>query len=58
MPYVVKVYIFVFVGAVLTFAIAVQLAPLGLFVNLSLAFSAACLWIIIGRRLFNKQTGL
>lgn len=37
---------------------AVQLAPLGLFVNLSLAFSAACLWIIIGRWLFNKPDGL
>ena len=31
--------------------------PLGLFVNLSLAFSAACFWIIIGRRLFNKPDG-
>jgi hypothetical protein len=58
MPYVVKVYIFVFVGAVMTFAIAVQLAPLGLFVNLTLAFSAVCLWIIIGRWLFSKPDGL
>jgi hypothetical protein len=58
MPYVCKFYIFLFVGPVVTFAIAVQLAPLGLFVNLSLAFSAACLWIIIGRWVFNKPDGL
>jgi hypothetical protein len=58
MPYVAKFYIFVLVGAVMTFAIALKLAPLGLFVNLSLAFSAACLWIIIGRWLFNKPDGL
>jgi hypothetical protein len=58
MPYVVKFLIFVFIGGVVTFAIAVKLAPLGLFVNLSFAFSAACLWIIVGRWLFNKPEGL
>ena len=58
MPYVVKFYLFLFVGSVVTFAIAVRLAHLGLFVNLTLAFSAVCLWIIIGRWLFNKPDGL
>jgi hypothetical protein len=52
MPYV--LYLYLFVACVLAVALAVWLAPYGLLVNLTLAFSAAYAWIIVGRWIFNK----
>jgi hypothetical protein len=54
MPYALGFYLYLFVTGVVVTALAVWLAPFGLLVNLTLAFSAAYLWIIVGRWLFNK----
>ena len=58
MPYVLRFYLYLFVACVLATIISVWLAPLGLLVNLTVAFTAAYLWVIIGRRLLNKPDGL
>lgn len=58
MPYALKLDLYRFVAGVLVTVIAVWPAPLDLFVNLSCAFLAAYLWIIIGRWLLNKPNGL
>jgi hypothetical protein len=53
-PYALRFYIYLFLGGVLVVIAAVKLAPFGLRVNLTLAFSAAYLWIIVERCLFNN----
>ena len=58
MPYVLKLYIYLFVAGVAVTVGAVWLAPLGLIVNIAFALIAAYVWIIVGRRIFNKPDGL
>jgi hypothetical protein len=58
MPYVFKLYLYLFVAGVVGFLVARWLSPLGLLVNLTCAFPAAYLTILIGRRIFNKPGGL
>ena len=58
MPYVVKLYLYLFVGGIVAVVVALWLVPLGLVVNLIFAFSAAYLWIIFGRWLFGRPGGL
>jgi hypothetical protein len=58
MPYALKLYLYLFVTGVAVVVLSVWLAPFGLLVNLTLAVSAAYLWIIARRWLFNKPDGL
>jgi hypothetical protein len=43
MPYALKFYLYLFLTGVVVVVIAIKLAPFGLLVNLTLAFSAAYL---------------
>ena len=58
MSYSTKLHLYLLFAGVLVTVIAVWLAPLGLLVNIAFAVVAAYLWIIVGRRIFNKPDGL
>jgi hypothetical protein len=55
MPYALGFYLYLFVIGVVVTALAVWLALYGLLVNLTLAFSAAYLWVIVGRFSTNRR---
>ena len=58
MAYDLKLSLYWVAGIFVVIQVAVWLAHFGLFVNLVFALSAAFMWIIIGRWLFDKPEGL
>jgi len=51
MPYGIKFALYVIVAFVITFAIAWSLAPLGRVVNVIFSFAAACVAVLVARRI-------
>ena len=53
-----QLFLYWLVGAALVVGLVLWIAHLGLLINLIFAFSAAYLWVILGRRIFNRPEGL